>query len=56
MFIIYNKNGFALSVTPWVYWVFDSELSFGHYTFKNLFTVARYVLTPVLILHDLVWR
>lgn len=52
---LYNMDGLALSVSPWIYWVFDSELSFGHYTFKNLFTVARYVLIPVLILHDLVW-
>lgn len=41
-------DGPVLSVTPWIYWVFDSELNFGHYTFKSPFTVARYVLTPVL--------
>lgn len=51
----YNMNGPVLSVTPGIYWIIDSELSFGQYTLKNLFIATRYVVTPLLILYDLVW-
>lgn len=31
----YNMGGPVLLVTAWIYWIFDSELSFGHYNLKT---------------------